>query len=352
MFKTCKKPPMSIISESGSICTFNALQSGLPLKSHTIALTATQSGSGDPSPVNVRTINGYNAINIWATGKNLWSFGDVSATRISLKNLHLPIGIYTLSAVATSTDTNYNVCGLIFEYNDGTNSPYYEIARNVRSSVQMTAEKPVRKIGLYAATNYVTSEGCDFTFTDIQIEIGNTASAYQPFGTYTTINLGGTYYFGEYDAVTGLFVATGAGVDLGTLNWNRYTTPNTNKTYFRTSSEISDCIKSTSVNLTYGLTCSNYVEGAWTNVLDASGYDLNFALGWSGKSYIAIYDNSKSEMTAADFKTAMNGVQLTYPLATPITIQLPPCPIDTLEGVNNIWADTGNTSLEAIKIGR
>lgn len=28
------------------------------------------------------------------------------------------------------------------------------------------------------------------------------------------------------------------------------------------------------------------------------------------------------------------------------TIQLPPCPIDTLEGVNNIWADTGNTTLQ------
>ena len=26
-------------------------------------------------------------------------------------------------------------------------------------------------------------------------------------------------------------------------------------------------------------------------------------------------------------------------------------PIDTLEGVNNIWADTGDTTLQYIKIG-
>jgi hypothetical protein len=32
------------------------------------------------------------------------------------------------------------------------------------------------------------------------------------------------------------------------------------------------------------------------------------------------------------------------------TIQLPPCPIDTLE-VNNIWADTGDTTLSYITIG-
>lgn len=33
------------------------------------------------------------------------------------------------------------------------------------------------------------------------------------------------------------------------------------------------------------------------------------------------------------------------------TIQLPPCPIDTLLGENNIWADTGDTTLSYIIIG-
>lgn len=33
------------------------------------------------------------------------------------------------------------------------------------------------------------------------------------------------------------------------------------------------------------------------------------------------------------------------------TIQLAPCPIDTLQGVNNIWADTGETTASFIKIG-
>jgi hypothetical protein len=33
------------------------------------------------------------------------------------------------------------------------------------------------------------------------------------------------------------------------------------------------------------------------------------------------------------------------------TLQLAPCPIDTLEGVNNIWADTGDTTLQYPKFG-
>jgi hypothetical protein len=49
--------------------------------------------------------------------------------------------------------------------------------------------------------------------------------------------------------------------------------------------------------------------------------------------------------------TPTNGAQVVYPLATPTTIQLSPCPIDALEGVNNIWADTGETTAQYIKIG-
>lgn len=45
-------------------------------------------------------------------------------------------------------------------------------------------------------------------------------------------------------------------------------------------------------------------------------------------------------------------VEVVYELATPTTIQLPPCLIDTLEGVNNIFADCGDTTLEYLKAGR
>ena len=61
MIKSCKKPPVYFESTTGS---FYSQYAGLPLKSHKIALTATQSGSGTPSPSNPRHITGYSAINI------------------------------------------------------------------------------------------------------------------------------------------------------------------------------------------------------------------------------------------------------------------------------------------------
>jgi hypothetical protein len=41
----------------------------------------------------------------------------------------------------------------------------------------------------------------------------------------------------------------------------------------------------------------------------------------------------------------MNGVQLCYELATPITLTLDPVEIRSLLGDNNVWSNTGNTSV-------
>ena len=52
--------------------------------------------------------------------------------------------------------------------------------------------------------------------------------------------------------------------------------------------------------------------------------------------------------TVADFKAwlASNNLQVVYPLASPITFSVTPHTIKTLLGVNNIWADSGDTTLE------
>lgn len=62
-----KKPSVSFPSQTGSIVTFNSQYAGLPLKSHKIALTATQSGSGTPSPDNVRAISGFDSMVVKAS---------------------------------------------------------------------------------------------------------------------------------------------------------------------------------------------------------------------------------------------------------------------------------------------
>ena len=56
-----------------------------------------------------------------------------------------------------------------------------------------------------------------------------------------------------------------------------------------------------------------------------------------------------STVNEATYNARTGILEVTQPSVQ--TIQLPPCPIDTLEGVNNIWADTGDTTLQYPKFG-
>lgn len=230
-----KKPSVSYPSQTGSIVTFNSQYAGLPLKSHKVAVTATQSGSGTPSPDNVRPISGYNAINISQSGAD------------------------------TSTPTVH------------------------------------------------------------------------------TITIGSTVYGGEYDARTGVLTVTHGIVDLGSLTWIKDDT-SYGFTFFR-SSDISDMALG---YLTSDCACSAY--GIHTGGRGAIN-DGEICVYSAGQTRVIIRDDDKSSMTSGDFRSAITGVYFVYKLATPQTIQLAPCPIDTLQGVNNIWADTGDTTAQYIKIG-
>jgi hypothetical protein len=68
------------------------------------------------------------------------------------------------------------------------------------------------------------------------------------------------------------------------------------------------------------------------------------ATGVTSQKRVYIRDDSYTDAEA--FKTAMNGVQLCYELANPTPIYCEPTEIKTLKGSNNIWADTGDTSVE------
>lgn len=55
-------------------------------------------------------------------------------------------------------------------------------------------------------------------------------------------------------------------------------------------------------------------------------------------------------VTVEEWRTwlASNPLQLCYELATPVTYHLTPQEVDTLLGVNNVWADTGDTTAEYV----
>lgn len=150
--------------------------------------------------------------------------------------------------------------------------------------------------------------------------------------THTT-SLGRTVYGGTVDVVSGQLVDNMAIVDLGTLNWSIYNGK------FVVALPLS---KRYSPKATVNALCSNYpVYPAQSSV--GHGVDKSSWISYSATPELYVQDSTYTD--AAAFKTAMNGVQLCYELATPTTYQLTPQTINTLSGVNNVWADSGDCSI-------
>ena len=121
----------------------------------------------------------YNSLEIKDVGKNLYTKKDISGTRIVEVYINeLTVGTYTLSAVATSSDTDRTQC-LVYDATNNKILGYLD--RNVRSSFTFTLKKPTKKLNFYASINYDLGENDTFKFADIQIEQGTTATLYKPY---------------------------------------------------------------------------------------------------------------------------------------------------------------------------
>ena len=142
----------------------------------------------------------------------------------------------------------------------------------------------------------------------------------------------GTVFGGTIDVATGLLTVDRAIVDLGTLSWRQISTQSPHWRFWAYLSEMlqnSTLVSTQYVQITPGSQWNGSIGVATQLIADTP----------------AVMVSDERYETAADFKTAMSGVQLVYQLATPQTYQLTPQQLKTLYGTNNVWADTGDTSV-------
>lgn len=296
-----------------------------PMPSLEISIEPVQSGSGDPSPSNIRPISGWTEAKVTRCGKNICNIGSVSFTRYERYTLLLPPGTYTLSSAITSTDTDGNDC--YFGIYDASDSLLIgaRLTRNDRTSHTFTLSSNSSYIILYAGHNSSQSVGDDATWANVQIEVGSTATTYEPYnGTTYTIDLDGTRYGGTLDVTSGVLTVEKLMIDLGSLVWvidDRFA----NHQFY--TNALSD------IDYNKNVLCSSYkpVIASWSA-------NVNETIGITSTGQILCVDNNYA--TASDFRTAMNGVQLVHELATPQTYQLTPVQVTTLLQ-NNIFADCG-----------
>ena len=127
-------------------------------------------------------------------------------------------------------------------------------------------------------------------------------------------------------------------VDLGTLNWQRTTS-------FQYPIFFADIARKARQQRIIYSPRYKYIGnfgGVAGFLNDANGG--NYTIGnCSGNQQIYIRDDDYTDKT--EFKTAMDGIQLVYDLATPITYHLTPQEVRTLLGTNNVWSDAGSVAV-------
>lgn len=112
--------------------------------------------------------------------RNLWAYGDVSATRWTDVHLKKPLtaGTYTFSAVVTNTDTASNYS--LVEFYDESNIQIMQsgILKNERASFEFTLSRDCYRVSFIG--NDSGTAGIDFTYTDIMITTDGSTD-YQPY---------------------------------------------------------------------------------------------------------------------------------------------------------------------------
>ena len=147
----------------------------------------------------------------------------------------------------------------------------------------------------------------------------------------------GTVYGGTLDVTTGKLTVDRAMVDLGTLTWYAATA----QRFTRFRAPVIGIKQIDSPNVLGAIVCSSYATKTANQTYTGS---LGISLQQNAND-VYIYDPQKEAFSAADFKSAMSGVQLVYKLATPQTYQLTPTEVATLLGENNIWSDADNITM-------
>jgi len=328
---------------SGEIATFSIPNA---IKSVIADITAVQGGSGTPSPSNVRPISGFSSVNVTRTGKNL--IGTLAKTGVTINTS----GEEVSNANFDCSDYLYFKAGTYSvsceDYIDSTTSSAklrigaYSLDDKTFISPLKVNNSATATIGDITTASFTLATDCYIKVAfnksrckNLQIEIGSTATAYEPYaGDEVTIALGQTVYGGTLDVKTGVLTVTHYYVTFGNLTWSKITSGQS--PYF--GATLPSAYRY--IDAQNNFICSQYSKASIGNSGSTEGIFI------TNTSQLRCRDLNYTEGSASEFKTATSGVQLVYELATPTTVQLTATEIKALSGINNVWADSGDIEVE------
>ena len=345
-------------SASGSTARFVDGADGVPMKSVKVNIAPVQSGSGDPSPSNVRPITGYDSVKVTRAGKNLLPkyvinpplYNGVTFTVNSDGSVNA-----NGTASATCNASSADITGIDGEVvlsgcpSDGSATTYqmwiYDKTTNASTAIVDTGngstgtliKDHVYSVRIRIQSGYTV----DKTFYPMLRLASDTDDTYEHYNgnTYNiSLSSAGTVYGGTLDVVSGVLVVDRAIIDMGDMQWDTVTTSGT--LLFRSASIASqiatndDCISSMFA------TVKNMTE-----LRNTEASFLAKTSNWlSSNLRTAVHDSRYTD--ANEFKSAVAGQKIVYPLTEPQTIQLTAQQIASLLGNNNVWSDSGDVEVE------
>lgn len=290
------------------------------------AIEPVQSGSGDPSPTNIRPISGHTEVNVTRTGVNLWDKANVENGYIddTTGEVKATSPYKNTGFVKVLPNTQYYIKT---EQTASAWGAWYDADKRYISGV--TSYHTIPLITSPNNASYVRLTIASSGIGDINtfgINYPSSATNYEPFGTTYPISLGQTVYGGTLNVTTGVLTVTHAMVDLGTLTW----VTTTNRVY---SPDLEGVAKMPPTNVPANMIAEQYkcVAANGTLVLGTFAF-----LTINGHEQLYFFYDGVNKPTG----------KLVYELATPTTVQLTAAEVETLFGQNNIWADTGDVEVK------
>ena len=352
---------------SGEIASFTDGGDDLPMKSLKVNIVPKQSGSGDPSPDNVRPISGTDTVGVAVVGDNAMPNGTArTATFSGITYTSDGNGNYTIRGTSTGTDfvgitladsfmipssTDYSCffmndeanekVQIIFMYNSSIIDTWTmdRVNKSTTAYIGM-ANKLCNGIRLRVAGGTTVNMKLSPMLVPKSVS-GETFIPYE--GESKSISLGQTVYGGTLEVMSGkLVIDRGYATFDGSSDeaWSKWdgafvfqgalaNIKNLNTVSTTDLVVVADRFVSMGVNY------RNYVIGK-NAVVKVIG----------DNSYIAVDPTAYADVNAFKTSLASNPMQVVYELATPTEITLTPTQVKTLLGNNNIRSDSGTVEVE------
>ena len=294
---------------------------------------------------NVCPITGWDEVTVMRTGKNLCASsysGDETRRYMSVFWAEFdirPLTTYVVSFVGTSGNSLYVNEKIAnwksFSVQDGITTVTIE-TKSILSKSDPTQYENDKGWTLFK--NNQGQSAVNF-FTNVQIEPGSTASAYEPYqGTSVTVDLDGTRYGAQLNVLTGELTVDRKLITPTSLSSSAYSTANLYWPWLNNSGFDLPNDKSSSIcNMLPMTTDLEYFKSHVCMISRSSGLAFN--------PYGTGYATVEEANTAGNAFLQNGDVQFVVPLAEPVTYNLSPETLSTLLGENHIWADTGDVEV-------